>query len=255
MAMNCSLLLSHLGFECEPLPSGAMRLWTPFTYGNDGEVVGVYVEPIGSHMRVTDHANSLFHASAMGAKLNRARISRLTGLMRGRATLSHGGEISVVVEAEDDLAAAVTDVVDSALVVSHMEATWTPRPHEADFQYRLERLLAPPLGERLKRRVQVVGASGHQLEIPFLIVFSGGARYVQPIACGRGGLDWANVYKAYGKMADLKNAGAEDEARYVVIEDDAENPEVDNAVSFLTDSATVLRFSRHERWLNKLVAA
>lgn len=253
--MNCSTLLSRLGFNCEPLPSGAMRLLTPFTYGEDGELIGVYVEPIGDRLRVTDHADSLFHASAMGATLNKQRLARLAGMMRGRATLSPGGEISAMVEREEDLAEAVIDVVDSALVVSHLEASWLPKAHDADFQYRLERLLAPSLGVRLKRRAKVVGASGNQLEIPLMIVFSGGARYVQPVARGQKGLDWSNVYKAYGKMADLKQAGADDEARYVVIEDDLDSAEIDNAVSFLADSANVLRFSRHDRWLQKLTAA
>lgn len=253
--MKCTTVLSQLGFECEPLATGALRLWTPFAYGDDGELIGLYVEPVAGHFRITDHADSLFHTSAMGISLSKPRLRRLAALMRGRANLSEAGEIAAVVNRESDVPDAVTDVVDSALVISHMERMWAPKASEADFQYRVERLLAPRLGARLKRRVQVTGASGHQLEIPFMITFEGGARYVQPVARSAKGIDWANVYKAYGKMTDLKHAGADEDTRYVVVEDDVENEEIDKAVSFLTDSATVLRFSNYNQWLERLIAA
>src|ERR1035437_7038886 len=75
--MNCTNLLENLGYTCAPRNNGALRLWSPFTF-DDGEHLGLFLEPLGGDQwLVTDHADTLMHASAMGANLIKPRLERI----------------------------------------------------------------------------------------------------------------------------------------------------------------------------------
>ena len=72
--MNCQSLLSNLGFECMSLDAETLRIWSPFSYGNDGEHVGVFVERRGARLHITDNAEALMHACSMGVNLSDRRV-------------------------------------------------------------------------------------------------------------------------------------------------------------------------------------
>ncbi|MFA5058972.1 MAG: DUF1828 domain-containing protein, partial [Opitutaceae bacterium] len=216
--MNCANLLENLGYACAPRDNGALRLWSPFTF-DDGEHLGVFVEPSGQGLwLVTDHADALIHASALGANLSKSRLDRMRNRLGG-VQLSEGGALSLVSH-QEDLPNAVTAVLNAAIAISHAERGWLPKTQEERFNTLLGKELDSVAGSRLLKKVAVTGVSGHQIEFPFAVDDpETGRQYIQTVAHGDERLDWGDVYKAGGKMLDLKSAGAEDNQRIVVVED------------------------------------
>ena len=105
------------------------------------------------------------------------------------------------------------------------------------------------------QKVSVRGASGHQLELPIAVKLERELVYVQPVALDDDAkVDWRNVYLAYGRMLDLKNAAPEESSRLVVVEDAANDPEMKNAVRLLTEASSLVMFSRLAEWASKRAA-
>jgi hypothetical protein len=247
--MNCANLLENLGFDCAQRGNGALRLWSPFTF-DDGEHLGLFLEPLDSDQwLVTDHADTLMHASALGAKLTRARIEGIRSRFPD-VELTEGGALRAT-STEDDLPSTVTAVLNTAIAISHAEARWLPKSSDERFNQIVGRELQAVAGEHLQRNVTVQGVSGHQLEFPFVIDLPGAGRhFIQPVASGDEHIDWSNVYKAGGKMLDLKSAGADEHQRIVVIEDIPGDQELGKAITFLSVTTSVLLFSHRAQWLD-----
>ncbi len=249
--MNCQTLISNMGFDCQYLGGDTLRLWSPFTYGNDGQVVGLYVESINGGFHITDNAESLMHASSMGIKLSKARIEALRRASGKSVKVSDGGEISISVEKEN-LADGVASVLNAAMAVSHFESIWTPRNKSESFAKLVAETLSEEVGEKLLRKVNVVGASGHQLEIPLAIKTGSALAYIQPIAStDELHVDWQNVYSGFGKMMDLKSAGADGESRIVILDDASNDPEIPKATTMLAMCASVVNFSNLRPWAQR----
>jgi hypothetical protein len=250
--MNCQSLLSNIGFECVNLDADTLRIWSPFSYGIDGEHVGVYVERRGNRVHVTDNAEALMHASAMGIKVTDRRIDAVRRAAIA-VSISRGGVISTTVD-DAQVHEGVVAVLNAALAVSHFETAWGPRIRAESFTKVVADILEAELGERLLRDVQVTGASGHQLELPFAIQGKTELIYLQPIAAEDDRVNWTNVYSGFGKMTDLKNAGAAGGTRVVILEDAPGDPEMPKAVSLLAMSATVVQFPRLRQWVQRHAA-
>ena len=250
--MNCQSILSNIGFECLPLDEATLRIWSPFSYGTDGEHVGLYVQALGNQVHVTDNAEALMHASAMGVKISDRRIDTLRRAV-SNVSISRGGTISTTVD-DSQVQEAVVAVLNAALAVGHFETAWAPRVRSESFTKLVAEVLEAEVGECLLRNVPVTGASGHQLELPYAIQRKGELIYLQPIAAEDDRVDWTNVYSGFGKMTDLKNAGAEIGSRVVVLEDAPGDSEHAKAVSLLAMSATVVQFPRLRQWVQRHAA-
>src|SRR6185437_994496 len=212
--MNCSETIKSLGFRCKEVGERTVRVWSPVTYGNDGQVVALYIEESTDGYLVTDNAEALMHAAAMGVKMNHRRIESLQRCGGGDISISIGGEIRAVATKES-LSGAIVGVINAAMAVSHFETSWTPRSASREFASIVGKVLEDVAGDRLLRDVTVTGASGHQIEIPFVVDSGTDRTYVQPVAYGDDRVNWDNVYRAFGKMYDLKNAGADEKSRVV----------------------------------------
>jgi hypothetical protein len=234
------------------LDAETLRIWSPFSYGSDGEHVGVYVEKRGNRVHVTDNAEALMHAASMGIKITDRRID---AVRRAAAdvNISPGGTISTTVD-DSEVHEGVVAVLNAALAVGHFETAWAPRMRAESFTKVVADILEAELGERLLRDVQVTGASGHQLELPFAIQSRADLIYLQPVAADDDRVNWTNVYSGFGKMTDLKNAGAEGGARVVVLEDAPGDPEMAKAISLLAMSATVVQFPKLRQWVQRHAA-
>lgn len=251
--MNCQSLLSNIGFECRSLDADTLRIWSPFSYGMDGEHVGVYVEKRGENFHVTDNAEALMHASSMGINVTDKRVDAVRRAVPGTVTISKGGVISTTVDT-GRVHEGVVAVVNAALAVGHFETAWAPRVRSESFLKAVGEVLEEELGDRLLKDVKVVGASGHQLELPFAIQSGRKVIYLQPVAAEDDNVHWTNVYSGFGKMTDLKNAGADSGSRVVVLEDAPGDVEMPKAISLLAMSATVVQFPRLRQWLQKHAA-
>lgn len=252
--MNCTDLLENLGYTCAPRQNGALRLWSPFTF-DDGEHLGLFLEPSGNgQWLVTDHADTLMHASAQGAKLTSNRLDKIRTQFTD-VKISEGGAL-IAVTGQDNLARTITEVLNTAIAISHTEESWKPRSREQKFIATVGQELEVVAGKRLLRSITVSGVSGHQIELPFAIdSSSAGRQFIQPVAYGDERVDWSNVYKASGKMFDLKSAGAEDGQRIVIVEDNPDDEELGKAITLLSYTSKVLLFSHRTQWLPRFKLA
>lgn len=252
--MNCKELVSKLGFECRDLGDGMFRLYSPFTYGGDGQLIGVYVEEIPTGFRVTDGCASLMHASAMGLSITDARLNAIRRSIAYAADVSDDGEISTFVE-KDELSRGLIAVMNGALAVSHGEAHWQPRRRNETFLESVTVALESRLGARVMKAVHVQGASGHQLEIPLAIQLPGDLVYVEPVAAAEDDeMNWKNVYSSYGRMMDLKRANIEGTSRLIVLEDASNEVQFQYALNVLHETSAVLRYSKLPEWARKVAA-
>jgi hypothetical protein len=246
--MNCQNLIAQLGFRCREIGEGALRVWSPFTYGKDGQRIGLYVEQTPQGYLVTDNAESFMHASNMGANLTPARFNAVRNAVGHSVQISAGGVISAFVS-EEKLPLALADVLNASLAVSHYEYAWTPRSKSESFTAAVSDVLERAVGNRIRRNVQVIGASGHQLELPLAIALADQLVYIQPIATNQDNkVDWKSVYAGYGRMTDLKGAGAADTARVIVLEDASNEDEFAKAATLLSHSASVVPFKNLREW-------
>ncbi len=67
-------------------------------------------------------------------------------------------------------------------------------------------------------------------------------------------MDWSAIYRATGKMLDIREAGVSPDRRVVVIDDSGSADEVPRAITMLNTSATVLPFSLRDKWLGRFAA-
>jgi hypothetical protein len=189
--MNCTNLLENLGYACAPRAGGALRLWSPFTF-DDGEHLAVFLEPgIDGQWLITDHADTLMHASAHGARITPQRLDRIRQ-KSAAVTISEGGVLSTIATPEA-LPNAITAVLNTAIAISHAEAAWRPKTHEQRFLASVGKELEAVAGKHLQRGVSVNGASGHQIEFPFAIDTAEARRqFIQPVAYGDERMDCAS---------------------------------------------------------------
>jgi hypothetical protein len=244
--MNCADLISSLGFSCKQLSGGAIRLWSPFTYGRDGQLVSLFVEPTNGGFLVSDNAQSFMHAVTMGVDVTKSRLEMIRAAISDQTiSVSKSGEITAVAHPES-LGSAIVGVLNAALTVSAFESTWMPRS-QATFERSVGVMLESILGTRLKTKVKVTGASGHQMEFPFAVDAAGNTTYIQTVAYGHGRVDWSLVYRGLGKMLDLKNADPGFSERAIILEDSPDE-ELAKAATLLSNSAKVVPFSRAKAW-------
>lgn len=108
MTMNCANLLENLGYACAPRANGALRVWSPFTF-DDGEHLAVFLEPSGNgQWLVTDHADTLMHASAYGANITKSKLDRIRNRFQ-KVGITDGGALSAVAS-YDSLPDTITNV-------------------------------------------------------------------------------------------------------------------------------------------------
>jgi hypothetical protein len=237
-----------MGFRCRALGDDMLRVWSPFTYGNDGERIGFYVEQTPNGYVVTDNCEALMHADCMGINLTKGRMESLRNVTHFEPGLiSERGELVKFVSA-DRLADGMVSVLNAAIAVSHFERQWRPRRKQESFVNEVATVLEEKFGGRVERKVTAIGASGHQLELPLGIRFDDQLTFIQPIAADENeAVDWKNVYASFGRMSDLRNADS-GIGRLIVLEDAANDEEMRKAVSLLSTAAPVVYFKNLPQW-------
>lgn len=246
--MNCVNVISQMGFTCREIGGDTLRIWSPFTYGDDGDVIALYVEKMPQGYRVTDNCESLMHASAMGISLTTAKLEAVRGASTHPECLTDGGEIVAYVD-DKDVGVGVARVLNTSLAVSHFESRWKPRIKSDTFTKTVGNILEESFGSRLLRNVTVTGASGHQLELPLALQTANNIVYLQPISTNtENKIDWKSIYAGFGRMADLKQAGIPEDSRVIILEEAINQDEMKSAFTLLNDSANVVQFKTLMPW-------
>lgn len=251
--MNCTMISSQLGFKCKPVSDSVYYIESPLTLAFDGNLIGAYVQDLGNgNMRISDNADTLFSAMTHGLRPTAAKGRKLAELVEmSGLELSDGGEIFKTCT-QDQLPFYLARFVEAAEHVGFACNKLRPSPISR-FDRLIETALRGAYQGRLKTDFHIVGASGHQLTFPFAILDEGeDSTVIQTIPTKNGKVDWSLVYRAVGKMLDIKNAhsGA---IRKVILEPGDED---DNrkAATALTDAAEVLIYTGTNHLLEQMAA-
>lgn len=252
--MNCHEISTQLGFRCQPISDGLLYVESPLSLSFDGLLIGAYVQEIGRGLvRITDNADIMFSAATHGLKPHAKRADRIAAMASAAGlAFSDAGELHAVCPKEQagfylarfiETASRVADMCDEALT-----------PKESRFERLIGGQLEAAFGKRLKRRVTLIGASGHQLEFPFVLdVGSSKQTIIQTISVSRqGNPNWPSVYGSVGKMGDLKNAG--DNSKRVVVLQRGDEQATTQASIALAEHASVMLYESREQLVSLLAA-
>lgn len=251
--MNCTLIGTQLGFNCKPVAEGLFYLESPLTLPFDGNLIGAYIQEMGNgQVRISDNADTLFAAITHGVKPNAEKGRKLAELVAASGLeLSDNGEIFKACP-ESQLGFYLARFMEAAEHVGFACNKMRPTP-VSRFDQVVGGALKSAYAKKLKTDFKITGASGHQLTLPFAIEAENGQpTLIQTIAAKDGKVDWSLVYRAVGKMLDIKNAHINSKRR-VILEpgDDDENR---RAATALADAATVVIYTGAKHLLEDLAA-
>lgn len=246
------LFFSMQGYVCRPIAKGLTQVITPFNLGCDSNAITFFIEQTDTGLLLRDRGNAAFHAANHGCALTARRWKTLRQLMTGTATLTPDWELQAKVDDAAAVSFAAADMITAAIRLTTDALNVKPKSTRRFFD-RVGEMLSATVGSRLKRGEKIIGVSGHPLDIPFVIEASV-PRLVQPVAAQVDGANWDGVYKAYGKLDDIKQAGADHTKRYVILEDILQDAEQDAVFTYLSRVASVLLFSQRAEWIERLVA-
>ena len=252
--MNCQDISAQLGFRCQPMADGLLYVESPLALAFDGHLIGAYVQEIGRGLvRITDNADIMFCAATHGLQPHARRAAKMAAMASSAGLeFSDTGELHAVCNREHagfylarfiEAAARLGDLCDEALT-----------PRQSKFERLVGGQLAAAFGRRLKRRVNLLGASGHQLEFP-LVLDAGTAEQavIQTVSSTRNGQpNWPSVYGAVGKMGDLKNAG--DHSKRVVVLQRGDEIATTQATIALAEHASVIVYENRDQLISLLAA-
>lgn len=252
--MNCQEISAQLGFRCQPLSEGLLYVESPLSLSFDGLLIGAYVQEIGRGLvRITDNADIMFCAATHGLKPHAKRADKIAAMAASAGLLfSDDGELHAVCPTEHagfylarfiETASRLGDMCDEALIIK-----------ESRFERLIGGQLDAAFGKRIKRRVSLVGASGHQLEFPFVLdAGSAGQTIIQTIGVSRqGNPNWPSVYGTVGKMGDLKNAG--DKSRRLIVLQSGDEQATTQASIALAEHASVVLYKNRDQLMGLLAA-
>ncbi|MHB1678805.1 MAG: DUF1828 domain-containing protein [Sulfuriferula sp.] len=121
--MNCVDVANALGFDCLPMGAGHC-VYTPFSYGDDGEVVRLFVADLpGNRVRIYDGGDAIMHAETHNVQISEARIDKIKAFCREGVELDRLGQIAASCSITD-LPMVMPRVLDAVLAVSHLETLW-----------------------------------------------------------------------------------------------------------------------------------
>ncbi|WP_129213471.1 hypothetical protein [Crenobacter cavernae] len=239
-------------FDIEPRANGVLWLWSDLPLADDGELARVIAQPIADgYWRLTDGATVLFHASNHGAKIDARRLQSLSRALPNGIMLNAAGELVIEPVSQAGLMYYAACHLSGQLVLSHASSSAGQSTRDR-FENTLGNLLEATFGkDHVQKKARIPGASGHAIEIPFLLNLEEGRPLLMQYVSQKmdGSFDWSTIYGMTGRCADLRLAGYDDDQRLVVIEDIGANADVlGQATTALAESATVLRFSASPLW-------
>jgi hypothetical protein len=252
--MNCTEVSSAFGLRCTHIRDDLVYLESPISLAFDGNLIGAYVQDIGRGLvRISDNADTLFHAMSAGVAPSVQRGKKLATLATEyQVSLSETGELFVACRKEDT-AFYLARFIEAAAFISHACEQWQPAA-ESKFERVVSRALKISFPNKVKRNFEIRGASGHQLKFPFALdIETDSPQVIQAIGAQNEHPNWPSVYHTLGKMIDLKNAVPR--ARRIVVLEQADELELSRAATALSECASVIVFSTPQQLATALLEA
>jgi hypothetical protein len=235
--MNHDALAHAICGHYTAISDGSGYIESPLAFPVDGTLIGAYVLEAGpGRFVVTDDGDVAFHVAAAGAEITPSRIKAYRSIAEEHGlSLNDEGVISVTC-GDTELTSVLSQYLQAASAIATKGLKHRPRDEER-FTRIVGDALANKYGERLRKRVEVTGLSGHQIRFPFALDMGRDrCAYVQPIAADANVIQWKAVYEAGGKFKDLRSA-RKDAPIIAVLE---ASRDADRASGFFADTAATV---------------
>ncbi|MCB1622888.1 MAG: DUF1828 domain-containing protein [Thiothrix sp.] len=244
---NCQTILSALGFSCHTYEQITI-LNTPLQSTIDGDLFQLFIEQSPRGWRIRDYGRTLDHAEAHAIRHLDRKARQLHEQFP--ALFSERGEIAIHADSDAALPAALSRAFNAIQVINGRLPTWKPAPVvDSGFQQQVARYLD---SQRIifKRNQSVIGYSGHEINIPFLIGARDPLSLVHCISQKDEGLpNWDAGYKVSGQMTDIKLT-EDGRGRFVIIDDTSMATENFSSLSaIVSGAANILPYSCRSNWL------
>lgn len=251
--MMCSTVISKLGFECHPIGREILRIISPFTYCDDGEHVGAFVQEINGKYKISDRCDALMNMEARGISLNKKRIDTIKIMLAHEGSeLNERGEI-IKWATEEDVGLATSSVIRAGILASTLSIDWYQSVPSGKFESKvIDFLYRSQIKEMLALREEISGMSGHKIIVP-VTVKTTMPKYVFTSSVREGG-NWNSAYSLLGKLMDLRQANTSINNRYVVVDSDSIGCQLQQLSLLFNETSHVLPFSLRDKWLEKLAA-
>ncbi|WKZ93108.1 DUF1828 domain-containing protein [Chimaeribacter arupi] len=252
--MMCSTVISRLGFECHPLGNQLLRIISPFTYCDDGEHVGAFVQEVNGRYRISDRCDALMNIEARGISLTKKRMEDLRQVLAHEGVeLNERGEMVHWAESEERVGQAASTIIRSGIVASALSLDWySPLPADK-FESHVINFLTTTLDKRLfTLQQEICGLSGHTITVPVTIQ-TPLPKYIFTVSVKEGG-NWNGAYSLLGKLIDLRQASPALNNRYVIVDSESIGAQMQQLCLLFNESSQILPFTAREHWISRLVA-
>lgn len=210
---------------------------SPMAFPSDGTLIGAYVVEAGDgKLHVTDDGDIAFHMAVAGAEINTARLKSYQSLAASFGlTFGDDGVVRASC-AQEQLAETLSRYLQAASAMAVKGLKHRPKDDER-FERVVHGLLIARYGDRVTRRADAMGLSGHQLRFPFSVsTLNGQQALVQTVSAVNDVIHWKAVYEAGGKFKDVR--AARPNAPLIAILEGSRD--ADLASRFFADTASVV---------------
>lgn len=252
--MNCSDIISDLGYSCQCVDGEVMYIASPFSLGYDSERIGAYVCEKNGMAYITDDGDQLFTAQTHGLRLNVSKINKMKSLLEGyNVNITDSGEVAAWCEKEKISMFLPIYLEASIRLSSEIDSMFAAA--QKNFHDVVSDILDEYMPRRVSKDVEYLGTSGHQISFPFVIDFNKPSqKIIQTISSNNGkSARWDQVLKTVGKLVEVKSDENPNGA-LVVIEPCDNEEVVMQARMALVDYAGVIELRDHSSLIKRLVA-
>lgn len=253
----CSLTMRQLGFECRILTETISFVQSPFTYVDDGQVIGAFIQSLDNNrFKVTDDANALFNMEGRGINITNTRFNQMKQtLLNQGIDLTAQAEI-VCYATEDNLAQAVQNVIKGGVIVSTMGINWYREIPQNKFeQHIIRQLRQADLPYKMLLKNKMDGLSGHQITIPITLLNDRSSKIIFTTDVKAEG-SWHEAYTVLGKLADISQfqTNFDLNSKIVVANSDSIQDKLSQLTLLFNNTAQVYPSDLMDKWLPRLAA-
>lgn len=254
----CQLAMRDLGFECQVLTETLSYISSPFTYVDDGQAVGAFIQSLDSHrFRITDDASALFNMENRGINITRTRFQQMqSALKRQGIELTPQAEI-VAYATEDNITETLQKVIRGGIIATTMGIDWhKPMPKDKFEQRIIQRLRQADLPYQIQLKQKIEGLSGHEITIPITLVSANDSKIMFTADVKAEG-SWIEAYTILGKLADITQFqnSLELNQKIVIANSDSIQDKLNQLTLLFNNTAQVYPSHLMDKWLPRLQLA
>ncbi|OCG71134.1 hypothetical protein A9G41_00070 [Gilliamella sp. Nev5-1] len=254
--MICNTIMSKLGFECNPITDNISYISSPFTYVDDGEVIGAFVQCMTNNtFRITDNANAILNMETKGINITNSRFNFLKSILhREGVTLSEQAEI-VCHANESNLVEAIQKVIRGGIITTTCGVDWYTSYRDKFEDFIINKIKKCNLPQKVLIRKKIIGLSGHEITVPVTLLGENNNKILFTSNAKNDG-SWQDAYSVLGKLMDITTFqnNIDINSKIVVVNSDSIKEKLSQLTLLFTEQAQVYPSHLIDKWLPKLAA-